>query len=122
MDGPFQLTRNKWEKTPLERIQESIDEIKKEIKTKNMKSSNPKVFKDLSKTLEILEIEKEKRIIKVRELKSKRAKLINDLTFIRKKKFEMKKKEKIKRICEKIREIDDDLGPFRHLDTPIYLD
>lgn len=122
MDGPFKVTRNKWQETPLERIQRSIDEIKEEIKTKKLKSSDSGVFQDLSKTLKTLGIEKEKLIIKVRELKIKRGKLINELTFIRKEKFETKKKEKIKGICEKINKIDEDLGPFRHFDTPIYLE
>lgn len=58
MDGPFKVTRNKWQETPLERIQRSIDEIKEEIKTKKLKSSDSGVFQDLSKTLKTLEIEK----------------------------------------------------------------
>lgn len=116
MEGPFTLIRNKWQKTPLERIEQAISEVKEELN-----SCETEETENLTKTLETLESEKEKRIAKVRKLKNKREKLIKRLGHIRKSKFFQRKDEIINEVFEEIKEIDDELGPYRTYDQPFYL-
>lgn len=122
MNGPFVINRNKWQRTPLERIEQAIEEIKEEIKMEDSKTNNSRIIEDLSKTLETLEEEGVNLKIRVRKLKIKRETLIGNLTWMRRNKFDSEKNNKIQKIFKKITKIDKELGPYRNHDTRFYLD
>lgn len=93
MEGPFKHIRNKWQKTPLERIVHDIEEISGQIIIEEEKlntlnesgAKNIQKFKvdDLKNTMKTLQTEKEKREKRVLKLNERRKKLINRVINIR---------------------------------------
>lgn len=120
MDGPFTMTRNKWQITPLERIEKSIEEVKGEIQIAESEK-NLEYIRDLAKTIKALEEEKANRKERVRKIKTKRNELVNQLSRLRDKKFSWERNNKMEKVWKEISEIDKELGPFRNYDQPIYL-
>lgn len=119
MQGPFVLIRNKWERTPLERIIDALSGVKTHMtEIKQQKIVPLEKINELKKTIETLETEKEKREKKEKRLRKLRTNLIEKL--IHQRKFAGLNKNKLKPLLKKIRDIDEDLGPFRS--TTFYLD
>lgn len=117
-------------KTPLERIEKDIDEVNVELLKQWQKLDNigtsaeldiqQEKIKDLKQTLETLTTEKVKRKIKVEKLEKKRVYLIERISFIRGKK--MKNGKEMKKLLAKLTKIDDELGPYRWSNKPIYME
>lgn len=120
MEGPFTIIRNKWQITPLERIENAIEEVKKEIQIKKSEK-NIEEIKELLKTIKVLEKERANRKKRVREMKTERQELINQLSHLRNKKISSERNNKMEGIWNKINEIDNDLGPYRNHDQTFYL-
>lgn len=127
MERPVTLIRNKYERTPLERIEESISKAQKDLKTEEekFKSSTGEIwdiisdkYKDLQKTVDLLKEERNKREVKVQRLNKQRKTLINKLIFAR----GQNNKKLLKNLVKKIIIIDDELGPFRNSNVQVYLD
>lgn len=136
MEGPFRPIRNKFERTPLERIRKNIEEATKEIaiEKQNLKEVIKKEesaniqskITDIMKTIEILKIEQKNREIKENNLRKKRKILINEISDLREKQNKLKSNINVnKKIQELIKEVeltDEDLGPFRYSNDIFYLD
>lgn len=127
MERPVTLIRNKYKRTPLERIEESISKAQKDLKTEEekFKSSTGEIwdiisdkYKDLQKTIDLLKEERKKREVKVQRLNKQRKTLINKLIFAR----GQNNKNLSKNLVKKIIIIDDELGPFGNSNVQVYLD
>lgn len=135
MNGPFEFIRNKWEKTPLQRISQSISEVYDEIRIEyeNLKYINEQgerekiryKISDYKKTIAVLKEEERLRKNKERKLKIKRDELMKKLIDVRneenKKPNEKKLRVKRNMIINTISKIDEDLGPYRRSEQ-FYLD
>lgn len=69
MDGPFTVIRNKWQRTPLERIDDAICEVRNVLsKIESEKNVSEHKVQDLKITICTLKIERETRINKEKQL------------------------------------------------------
>lgn len=112
--------RERWERTPLERIQDSIDEVTRQVKLEEERidgsmeqpTNQYKRVNQLKKGVEILKIEAAKRRERECYLHGKRDKLMRKLSKLRHK-SKGESEQEFEKLVEKIKSIDDQLGPFR---------
>lgn len=130
MDGPYMLTRNKWQQTPLERINQAINEAKKQLKiekqnlqrsTEPVKETMIQSINNLTQTVKMLKQESKQRKVKVDYLNKKRENLIEKIFHIRKQKICSNRERRIGHIIKKVNTIDRDLGPFKRYGEQFYL-
>lgn len=132
MEGPYKLINNKWEKSPLERIQQSIDEASMIIREtvqnlsftdcKMNKANKLKEIENIQKTINNLEEEKRLRKITEDKLWLKREKLLQQISETRYQKNRNKDSvPQIKKMVDRVIKIDNKLGPYRYNGREFYL-
>lgn len=133
MEGPFTFINNKWQKTPLQRIKQSIseasDELESELKIlssincEQERKNKSRNINDLQQTINTLKIEEKIRKLKDEELWLERDKLIYKIS---KSRYKNQQNAKIisnrKKMIDKVMKIDIELGPYRHRNKPFYLE
>lgn len=119
MEGPFHLIRNEWQRTPLQRIEDTLNELTNHLdKIKKETNTSAAEIHELEVTKSTLQEERYKRIKKEKRLNKIRNKLIENLVFLRQNSNQNTKQ--VKKLLKKIKKIDNDLGPYRH--NEFYLD
>lgn len=91
----------------------SPEPLKSEIRLK---------IENLKRTVQTLEAEAETRRQKVKRLTTRRDKLMSEISFLRQQRRTQQMDRKFERLFKQVESIDDDLGPYRWLSKPFYLE